>query len=567
MPRSPDGIISGVVAEHFLVPLRLAESVLDFTDHDATSWSLVEALRMLSLAEYFSGNVESLQERDKNTLRRLPFYQATHGGLISLNSESVCVLPFDIPRKEMDDFGRRVNVVFLETWPSLSQLFKFLSFQCVSAIDVYRNFILKYFGIFSKDARLAHLEYIRDSILPMKSSDNQSLLDCLRNTAIVTSEDGTLKKASSYYDPHYDVFSIMLSVDKFPPNPFNTQEWLPFLKNIGLICEVSQDLFKTFARDVAREGATQRNTKTDAKSKLLVKHLFSRENVVEEGLLHAVCDVRFVATDPVKQELREIHRPFGEEMEGKTPYIAFKGSVLSEHTKIVWTTAALLPNWANAKKYQYHMTAPGWKSTSDYCNAILAHLQVLTVPTVDLVTFHCQNVSCQLAKENGSEVAPRQQCTRVSVMTNIYRFLQAKAVSSAVAKERLEHTPCVLVENGQRFVFAKQVVMELYKSLEIKPFLYGMPAELSEFATLFKYLGCSPSVTPSHYAMVLDMLHGQCKTNRLHPNEVDSALGAVKGLFETLQDTSEAKQDISTLYLPATSPFSSSFDVLYHLLC
>ncbi|KAJ7380170.1 hypothetical protein OS493_010881 [Desmophyllum pertusum] len=617
VPSSWDQSTSVVVAEHFLVPLRLAGSVLDFTDHDANSRSLVEALRKLSLPEvnyaailsldprylarklvaslktptsllkslehkmttnpqalegkletsecrtilqYFSDNVASLQESDKNIVRRLPFYQATHGGLVSANSKRVCALPIGIPRKEMEELGIRLHVVFLEGWSNLSPLFEFLEFECVSAVDVYCNFILKYFGAFSTEARLVHLEYIRDAILPMKSSEKQRLLDCLRNTAIVSSGDGTLKKASSYYDPHNDVFSKILSVDKFPPEPFNTQEWLPFLKNIGLICEVSQDLFKTFAMDVAREGATQRTERTDEKSKVLVKHLFSREHVVEEGLLHAVCDVRFVAADPIKQELREIHRPFGEEMNGKTPYIAFKGSVLSEHTKIVWTTAALLPNWANAKKYQYQMTAPGWKSTSDYCNAILAHLQVLTAPTVDLVTFHCQNVSCQLAKENGSDVTSSQQCTRVSVMTNVYRFLQAKAVSSAVAKERLEHTPCVLVENGQRFCFAKQVVMELYKNLEIKPFLYGMPAELSEFATLFKYLGCSPSVTPSHYAMVLDMLHGQCKTNRLEPNEVRSALGAVKGLFEILQDTSEAKHDMSALYLPATSPFSSSFD-------
>ncbi|KAJ7380148.1 hypothetical protein OS493_010859 [Desmophyllum pertusum] len=563
VPSSWDKSTFVVVPEHFLVPLRLAESVLDFTDHDANSRSLVKALKMLSLPEvnhailsldpcylarklvaslktptsllrsleqkmttnpqalegkfktsescltilqYFSGNVKSLEECDKNTLRRLPFYQAANVGFISLNNESVCVLPNDIPRKEMDEFGRRLNVVFLETLPSLSPLFKFLSFQCVSAIDQRRT---------AGPPRVHPGFYFA-----MKSSGKQSLLDCLRNTAIVTSEDGTLKKASSYYDPRND----------------------------------------TFAMDVACEGATQRTERTDEKSKLLVRHLFSRENVVEEGLLQAVCDVRFVAADPVKQELREIHRPFAEEMDGMTPYIAFKGSVLLEHTKMVWTTAALLPDWANARKYQYQVRAPAdWeRSETDYCNAILSRLQVLTVPTVDLVTSHCQNVSWQLATGNDSHVALRQQCKRVSVMKHIYRFLQANAVSSTVAKERLEHTPCVLVENGQRFVFAKQVVIELYASLEIKPFLYRMPAELSEFATLFRYLGCSPSVTPSHYAMVLDMLHGQCKTNRLHPNEVDSALGAVKGLFETLQDTSEAKQDLSTLYLPATCPFSSS---------
>ena len=615
-PRSHDSSNSAVVAEHFLVSLSLAESVLDITDYDASNRLLVEAFRMLGLPEvnyavlssdlyalartlvaslktptsilrcleqkmstnpqalegklkpgecriilqYFSNNVDSLQQRDKNTLRRLPFYQATHGGLISLDKESVCVLPGDIPRKEMDEFGRRLNVIFLETWPSLSTLFKFLAFQCVSSIDVYCQFILPYFGILSKDARLAHLEHIRGSILPIRTTDTQRLLDCLRNTAVITSKDGTLKKASCYYEPHNEVFSIMLPEDMFPPEPYNTAVWLQFLKSIGLISKVSADHFKTFATDVAREGAIHRTTITDKKSKVLVMHLFSREGVVEEGLLHAICDVRFVVAETVGKELRDIYRQFGEGRDGKTPYIAFKGSLLAEHAEITWTTAAFLPYWANPKEYRCQIRAPGWRSTDDYCNAILANLQVLVEPTVDLVTFHCQNVSCQLEKENDVEQSCDQLVTRTSVMSNIYQFLQARAISNTVAKERLQHTPCVLVEEGGRFVYPKQVVLELYKKSEIQPFLYGLPAEITKFKTLFAYLGCSASVTPSDYAMVLDMLHGRCKANVLDPNEVESALRAVKGLLETMQDNPEVEHDMCTLYMPATYPFSSLDD-------
>ena len=51
LPKSSDGNASGVVAEHYLVPLSLAESVLDFTSLDTTSKFLVEALRKLSLPE------------------------------------------------------------------------------------------------------------------------------------------------------------------------------------------------------------------------------------------------------------------------------------------------------------------------------------------------------------------------------------------------------------------------------------------------------------------------------------------------------------------------------------
>ena len=253
-----------------------------------------------------------------------------------------------------------------------------------------------------------------------------------------------------------------------------------------------------------------------------------------------------MATTPVRQELRALHPQFGE-TNGQTPYVSFKGSVLEDYTEIVWTTAALLPHWANPWYYHYQMAASGWNSVREYCNAILAHLQVFTEPTVNLVTFNCQNVCLKLEKEYNSDVLPDERCTRMSVVRGTYTFLQAKALSNTVAEEQHEHTPCILVEQGGRFIYSKQVFIELYRKLEIHPFLYGMPAELSAFKTLFQYLGCSPSVKPSHYVMVLDMLHRQYKENRLDPNEVANALRAVKGLLETFQDTPDATVLLMTI--------------------
>ena len=623
-PQSPNG----VAVEHFLVPLRLAESVIDFTNHDATSRPLVEALRVLSLPElnyavmfptsppvytsgdswllarklvaslktpaslltslkqkmtahtqslegrltscecttilqYFSDSVTHLQESDKNTLRQLPFYEATHGGLVRVNTSKVYVVPIDIPRSGMDVFESQVDVVFLKSWERLTPLFDFLALESVSKVDVYCKFILKHFYVFSQRERLSHLEYIRDFLLRRRylgETDKQRLLSCLANTQIILSKDGTLKKASSYYDPNIDVFQTMLQEEMFPPEPFNAPDWLTFLKTIGLVHEVSSDLFKTFAIEVAREGATLRTESTDKKSEVLVTHLFRREDVVEESLLSTVCGIKFVASEPVSPELRAIHRQYGEGDNGQLPYISFKGSALPDHVKIVWTTAALLPQWANPWNYLYSMSVPDRRSTKDHCSAILANLQVLREPTLDLVTYHCQNVCFQLEKETESDLSPEDLSTRTSVITEIYRFLEAKALSSTVTKERLKDTRCILVEEGRRLVKAEQVVLELYKYHVIEPFLYGMPAEYSQFKKLFQYLGCSASVKSSHYAMVLDTLQKQCKVNTLDPNETKTALRAVKGFFEALQDNPDEHHDLSSLYLPAIRLFDANLE-------
>jgi len=420
--------------------------------------------------------------------------------------------------------------------------------------------ILNDFYLLPNEARLVHLKYIRDSILSRKDTKKieHRLFDCLTNTGTILSEDGNLKKACCYYDPDNEVFKTMLSKEKFPPEPFDTSEWLEFLRTIGMICDVSNDLFKSFATEVAQEGTRGRTEKTDKKSAVLVTHLFNRNEVVEEGLLEAVCDIRFVPQDPVTPTLRAVHPQFGERDNGQLPYIAFKGSVFAKDAETVWTSAAILPEWANPRNYDYPITAPDWKSRIDYCNAILFHLQVLTEPTVQLVTFHCQNLCSQMQKENEEDLSSKHLSTRKSIMAKIYRFLQEKALLNPVTKARLKHIPCVLVEHGKRFVKADQVVIELYKDLEIDPFLYRMPAELSEFKKLFQYLGSSPSAKPFHFALVLNMLQKKCKTNRLEPNEKDRAFRAVKGFFQALQENPDDHGDLSSLHLPATYLFGGS---------
>ena len=246
-------------------------------------------------------------------------------------------------------------------------------------------------------------------------------------------------------------------------------------------------------------------------------------------------------------ELRAVCRQFD-----YTPYISFEGSVLSKHTNIVWTTATLLPIWANPRKYRGEDSEDG-----NYCNDILSHLDVAE-PTVELVTFHCQNVCFQFGKENFNEVSSEQLSVRTSVMEKIYEFLQAKATSSPTAKKLLKDTSCIMVDQGRRFIKPGQVVIELYKGNQIETFLYGMPAELGQFMTLFQYLGCSNGVTLNHYSMVLDILQRKWKENSLDPKERSRALKAVKGLFEALQDNPTGIHGLSSLYLPAMCPFGSS---------
>ena len=609
--------------DHYLVPLKMAESVLDFGDCGQSSKKLVEALRLLRLPElnsvvmasssvdalayiktdsykfacnlvatlntphslltalnqklktnpdslsgrlksteaesildYFSRSVKNLREDDKETLRKLPFFPVTGGRLGVVQDSDVFILPSEIPKDEMDAVESRFGCLFLEPRQSLSDLYKFLGFHQLSPANAYLKFILKCFQHLSLDGKLAHLRYLRSLVfsesVPGKENEEiekEQLLDYLKVVPFIPAGDGSSKTASSFYDPRNEVFCTMLSAESFPPEIFNTNEWLHFLEKIGLITDVSQDDFVKFAFQVANEAESARTEETYKKSEVLVHNLISWPNVVEKGLLTRVRSIPFVASEPVRESLEALCPPFGETKNGKIPFIPFSGAVPMDYEEIVWTKAYLLPAWADAR-FSYIAIASGCphQNTEEYLENFLTQLKVFKEPSIRLVISHCQTVSGII------DLSDKNPSTVIRVMERIYTFLQQKAVSEPDLNILLQSTRCILVERGKRFILPKQAVLELYEHLEIEPFLYRVPPEFGKFQSLFKLLGCSKTVTSAHYAMVLELLQKKCQEAKLHPNEIRMCSKAVRGLFDTLQDDDDSVKTLPKLYLPAVSP-------------
>ena len=377
----------------------------------------------------------------------------------------------------------------------------------------------------------------------------------LKSAQLIPAKHGTVMTVSSFYDPSNVVFQSILPEDKFPLEPFNSEEWPPFLKEIGLVQVVSSNDFVRFATQVASEGATTQTKDTFKKSAVLVRYLIIRPNVVREGLLRLVRDIPFVAAHPVRKPLRELCPPFANYRYGQTPFVAFKGTIFSEYEEIVWTKAPLHPRWADPLNYLDDFNFPHG-NLHRYLDALLAQLQVVKMPTVDLVVGHCQTICDHLESNNHNRRnLSSEQCSTIKgVMEHIYRFLQGTMTGYSAAKNLLQSTRCVLVEQGTKLILPCQAVLELYEDLEIRPYLYRVPPEFGKFRQVFELLGCSKSVRPTHYAMVLNMLQQNCQNDKLHPNEVSKCSKAVKGLFESLQENPEDASTLSQLYLPATSP-------------
>ena len=508
------------------------------------------------ILEYCSKSARCLEEADRRKLTKLPFYLATHGGFIRLEGHrDVKVLPVDIPREEFKLLEKELDTVFLEYCQILSGLFKFIGVECLSAVDFYCAYILPKLNVFSEKAREVHLEYVLNVLLPTASlwyDEELRLVDTLRTTPFIPSADGYLKCAHFFFDPEECVFRIMLAETEFPPSPFQSQEWLALLRKVGLVHKVSHDHFKIFAKEVAEEARREQTKETYEKSKVLVKHLITREGVVEEGLLPAICGIPFVACEPVPKELQDMCQPYEAVINGKNSYCAFEGAVPSKYAKIVWTKAHLLPRWTIPSQDSHELGCPQGVNKEHYLEQFIKQLQIMINPTVELVVSHCQTLFFHLERQ--SERKRNSFFKLREIMGENYSFLQDEVAQiNGSIKAQLAPTPFILVEEGRKFVPPNQVVLELCEDLEIKPYLYRVPPEFGRFHPLFQFLGCCKNVGMSHYVMVLEEVHRKCKTTKLHPNEVSICEKASKGFFELL-DKNEKVENFPKVHLPAVIP-------------
>ena len=324
---------------------------------------------------------------------------------------------------------------------------------------------------------------------------------------------------------------------------------------IGLIQVVSQDHFKRFARDVAEEATTEPTENTCKKSQVLVRHLIQRPNVVTEGLLQAVCDIHFVATEPARKALGDLCQPFQAMTNGQSSFCTFKGAVPSEYAEIVWTRAHLLPRWADPAYHKRELGCPQESSVDQYCDDFITQLQIMKKPSLDLVVGHFRAI-CILLKEKSEREhsSPEQRATKIAVMGRIYDFLQRNPIKNSRTKELLSKTPCILVEQGKKLILPKHAVLELFEHHEIRPYLYSVPREFGKFQPFFATIGCSKHVTIKHYATVLEKLHDKCKNTRMNLNEISVCFKAVKGFFERLEENKEEAETLLQLYFPGAYP-------------
>ena len=539
------------------------------------------------LLRYFADLVDTWRDDvDLCTMLRSACIHVTvSGDVVSLSAASqVYTLSENVASQcDLNAWRLRYGTVFLLHNPALIYAYEVLGCRSISVLQLYIDFIFAEFNTFEPPARQKYLEFLRDVYLVRASpSDRATVLEALRKLEFVARADGSYCLPEMLCDPYHPVFKQMLAKDDmaFPAAPFNEFKWLELLRLVGLQTEISAESFVQFATLVAFEVETFGASEgTFEKSRTLMVHLLRMTDLLFRSVLDSIADIRFIPAARGSSILHKIHPPFQEQKRDGddrfTPkYITFHEGMLERYEPLVWTSAYLLPEWANPYRFcDSDVGSYDGMPAAEYWREVASRLRIPDKPPVSVVIDHVLNLCGQGRK--GSPAGHSEEVKtymRADIMKKTYRYLHCETANAddetrQQLVDRLSGTACVVFDLGRSFLKPSQIAVNLFDEDQLVPYLYRLPSELGEFRELFVRLGAAYHATPIQYATVLKNLNEHASSKRLHPNELRLAFKAVRGLFKSLARTKESADmllSLGELYLPTDNgKLGSSADVVF----
>jgi len=527
------------------------------------------------LLRYFADLVDTWRDNvDLHAmLRAVCIHVTVSGDVVSLSgADHVYTLNEMVASQcDLDAWRLRFGTIFLLHNPALISVYEVLGCRSISILQLYLDFIFVEFHTFDPPARQKYLEFLRDVYLPRASAgDREAVLAALGKLQFVARADGCYCQPEMLCDPYHPVFKQMLTKDDlaFPAAPFNEFKWLELLRLVGLQTEVSAESFVQFASSVANEVATSGASEvTFEKSRTLVVHLLRMKDLLSRSVLESIADIRFIPAARGSSILHKLHPPFGENDDNTAShYITFREGIPERYESLVWTSAYVLPEWANPYRFsESDMGSYDGMTAAEYWREVASRLGLPDKPPISVVIEHVLNL-CTQGPKSSSEGHSEDVKTfmRADVMKKTYRYLQSETVDAdqetrQLLVDKLSGTFCVVFDLGRSFLKPSQIVINLFDDDQLVPYLYRLPSELGEFRELFVRLGATHQASPTQYASVLKNLHHQTSSARLHPNELRLAFRSVRGLFKSL---ARSRESVDTLLLVGELYFPTDKGIL-----
>ena len=580
MPNVDKAEMSQILTPHLARPHSRQDllTVLQFVSSREDFANTLTENEIFQLLRFIQEDITAVYS-NKTLLRALPFFKSLDGNYVRLRdyeNSFVLDISHSFPLNKIEAGLEDDGCVLLQVVSEIEPLYKALDVPYISQVDVFVKYFLPNFEIMSQESRFSLLKYVKDNLLVAvkNSSERTTLLKVLTSISLLPDESGILRPANEFYDPENKVFQAMLEASSFPSTEFDHPSWLALLRQVGLKDKVNQHEFIEYATNVANAAELDPSSESlKMKSRALSEYLMQEESLHEPSFLHIVSQIKFVAMEQTKEELRDLFPQFNcKDKESSPPFAEFHGALSCEHQKLVWTSMPILPSWAIP-------------TLGDLCKPLFENLGIETKAPLEKVIKQLENLSSNLSGNVHKDPPENQRELIHDVVYDIFNFFKGETLSCAQSipsssccrpclaiGQMLQKIPCVPVEEGRVFVEGSQLAFET--PVELPPYLYKVPREYGHFEHVLKRMGAEEKPTPIQFAKVLERLKEQCEDKHMEPNEQRVARLATQGFFSTLSDVVKNKAEpavlnmlssLTELFLPTKDGYlKPSNELVFH---
>jgi len=490
------------------------------------------------LLYYLNTQRRDFTRTEKQSLKELPIWKDILENLQCVASvRFVYLITEDIPHEGIDLLQKKYSAVFLKEDGYLRDLYTCIGLKLHCDSPAYCQVILKNFGDLQPQQREVHLEFLKRKVLFEYPVDS-ALLHLLHETKIIE-KNGILSLARDFCDPEVELFKETFSEEEFPPDPYNTDDWLRFLRKIGLVSEVSADIFCSLTENISRvqEKACRRK-----ESEALVKHLSTSEQLKnDQDFLKRLSKIPFLVAEEIDSKLCKIFPP-----KSGNDLLCFKGAMAYSDENIIttWTVKRILPQCTAELECE------------DVCDQLgIVEVQSRVIAE-NLVNVSQSKLLNDIAK--GIKQYPKDQGeTFRTIFKAAYESFSDCRDEDVISM--LKRQPIILVKSRLLSV-PKKVTQE--QELDMPPYLFSLPPKLAVYAEFFEQVGMCRKPTFQQLVCVLSDMNSDAEGRPLNPNEIQNAYKVVEKLIKIVEDE-EFPGEVKQLPLPGVYTKMDSNVCLY----
>jgi sacsin len=522
------------------------------------SWDSTSTDNRKELLSYFASVSRSsggFSASERSKLKKLPIFPTLAGSCVSVARPDAADAG-SAPGPEFFTCGASVQQdqyplsetasnQLLEPLPTQHgrELYENLEIRTLEEPDLVRKFVVPDFNALTPREKTRVITRIKSQWHQL--SGNAETVETLKTLAFIPNAHSThaqnkLQCARDFFDPRNDLLQSIFDdeLSRFPSGIYLQPEWLDFLSKIGLVSEVTPDVFFECVAKVERDGAKQMKVRgfvdlvVVAKAERLLTYFKEEEHFTELYSVETVQRLSIPKFVPVFPPI--VAQSYQQHGDGETGgqnkiLVSFRECILESDRHLAWTVMPIL-----SKRLQPQQM-------------VCEKVGLQSPPDPSCVTDHLKLICDEEGTLLMSYPDPPEQ-----VFATIMKYIEKKWRGMEDAARRREVAAMkryFRLPIGSLLIRPSRLYFRLTENLA--PFMFEVPRIFGPFEELLLQLGAKEQPQIENYGEFLSELKRETLSSPLNPNELSAVLRVI-GLIVSNHERGGGANDgrIQVPYVP-----------------